>query len=409
MPRLPRVKRRTVTLLGPAFVAAMAYVDPGNVAANLTAGAAHGYLLVWALVLACLMAMLVQYLSAKLGVVTGSTLSELVRDRLATRRGGRWWRGLYAAQAVAVAIATDIAEVVGGALALNLLFGVPLPVGAIIVGLVSVVLLQWMRARGEAFFEALLVGVLGIIALGFLSSLLWLPPDPVEILGGLIPRFDGAASVSLAAAMLGATVMPHAIYLHSALARERHADSGESIARLLRVQRVDVAVALTVAGVVNVAMLLFAAAALRGATVDSIEAGYQQIASLVSPVAATVFAVGLLVSGVGSAIVGTDAGAGMVNDLVSPKLTPTVRRLITLVPAVGVLFLGLPPTEALVESQLVLSFGIVFAVVPLVVLTARRRTMGEHRNPVWLTVVAWAVVGAVLALNVAVVLTALTG
>lgn len=397
--------RRTVALLGPAFVAAMAYVDPGNVAANLTAGATFGYLLVWSLVLACLMAMLVQYLSAKLGVVTGRTLSELVRERLISRRGGRWWRALYAAQALGVAIATDLAEVVGGAIALDLLFGVPLPVGAVIVGLVSVLVLQWLRVRGEVFFEALLTGVLAIIALGFLSSLLWLPPDPAQVVGGLLPRFDGAESVQLAAAMLGATVMPHAVYLHSALAVQRHADSDETRSRLLRVQRVDVAVALTVAGVVNVSMLLFAAAALRGATVDSIDAAHGEIAALVGPVAATVFAIGLLFSGVGSAIVGTDAGAGMVRDLVSPRLTPTARRLITLLPAVGILLIGLPPTEALVQSQLVLSFGIGFAVVPLVVLTASRRTMGDYRNPRWLTATAWVVVAAVLSLNVAVIAT----
>jgi len=397
--------RRTVALLGPAFVAAMAYVDPGNVAANLTAGATFGYLLVWSLVLACFMAMLVQYLSAKLGVVTGRTLSELVRERLIARRGGRWWRALYAAQALGVAIATDLAEVVGGAIALDLLFGVPLPVGAVIVGLVSVLVLQWLRVRGEVFFEALLTGVLAIIALGFLSSLLWLPPDPAQVVGGLLPRFDGAESVQLAAAMLGATVMPHAVYLHSALAVQRHADSDETRSRLLRVQRVDVAVALTVAGVVNVSMLLFAAAALRGATVESIDAAHGEIAALVGPVAATVFAIGLLFSGVGSAIVGTDAGAGMVRDLVSPRLTPTARRLITLLPAVAILLIGLPPTEALVQSQLVLSFGIGFAVVPLVVLTASRRTMGDYRNPQWLTAAAWVVVAAVLSLNVAVIAT----
>ncbi|HSO69966.1 MAG TPA: Nramp family divalent metal transporter [Arachnia sp.] len=391
--------------MGPAFVAAMAYVDPGNVAANLTSGATFGYLLVWALVLACLMAMLVQYLSAKVGVVTGESLSGLVRDSLSRRRHGQLWRVLYAAQALIVAIATDVAEVVGGAIALNLLFGVTLPVGAVIVGVVSILVLHWLRSRGEAFFEALLTGVLAIIAIGFLSSLLWLPPDPIQVVGGLVPRFDGAESLQLTAAMLGATVMPHAVYLHSELARTRHAGSDESVPRLLRVQKLDVAVALTVAAVVNVSMLLFAAAALRGARVDSIEAAHGEIAALVGPVAATVFAIGLLFSGVGSAIVGTDAGAGMVRDLVSPRITPTVRRLITLVPAVAVLLLGLHPTAALVQSQLVLSFGIGFAVIPLVAMTASRRIMGEHRNPSWLTGVAWAVVAAVLALNIAVIAT----
>ncbi|MFT3888962.1 MAG: Nramp family divalent metal transporter [Arachnia sp.] len=391
--------------MGPAFVAAMAYVDPGNVAANLSAGADYGYLLVWALVLACLMAMLVQYLSAKLGVVTGRSLSSLVHDALEARGAGRLWRVLYAAQAVVVAIATDLAEVVGGALALHLLFGLPLWLGAIIVGVAAIVALHYMRLRGEAVFEALIAGVLGAIAVGFLATLWWLPPDPVDVVGGLVPRFDGAHSVQLAAAMLGATVMPHAVYLHSAIAKDRHAASEEGIARLLRVQRVDVAVALSIAAVVNVSMLLFAAAGLRGAHIDSIEAAHAEIWSLVGAVPATVFAVGLLVSGIGSAIVGTDAGAGMIRDLVSPRITPTVRRLVTLAPAVVILAAGLPATEALVQSQLVLSFGIAFAVVPLVVLTSRSKTMGAHRNPGWLTALAWVVVAAVVALNVAVLAT----
>lgn len=400
------MRRRTVTLLGPAFVAALAYVDPGNVAANLAAGASYGYLLVWALVLACLMAMLVQYLSAKLGVVTGQSLSGLIHDDLGRRRRSRLWRFLYAAQAMAVAVATDLAEVVGGAIALNLLFGLPLWVGALVVGLVAILALHWMRSRGEAVFEAIIAGVLGVIAVGFLLSLVWLPPDPAGIVGGLVPRFDGPESIQLAAAMLGATVMPHAVYLHSALAQQRHSGSEEKTSRLLHAQRVDVALALSIAGVVNVSMLLFAAAGLRGSGVDSIEAGHAEIDALVGPVPAMVFAIGLLVSGIGSAIVGTDAGAGMIHDLVSPKITPTARRLITLVPAVAILVAGLPPTQALVDSQLVLSFGIAFAIVPLVLLTSNRRLMGEHRNPRWLTALAWLVVGAVVALNVAVLATA---
>lgn len=395
--------RRTVTLLGPAFVAAMAYVDPGNVAANLSAGAGYGYLLVWALALACLMAMLIQYLSAKLGVITGRSLSELVRDDLHGRRGGRWLRLVYAGQALTVAIATDLAEVVGGAIALHLLFGLPLWLGAVVVGVVSLSALHWLRRRGEAVFETLLAGVLGIIALGFLSSLLWMPPDPVGIASGLVPRFAGDESVQLAAAMLGATVMPHAVYLHAALAKDRHRGSPLPVSALLRAQRVDVTIALSVAALVNIAMLLFAAAGLRGAEVDSIEAAHAEIGSEVGAIPAVIFAVGLLVSGVGSAIVGTDAGAGMVRDLVSERLTPTLRRLLTLVPAVTILAAGLPPTEALVQSQLVLSFGIAFAVVPLVWLTSRRRIMGKHRNPPWLTSLAWAVVAAILALNVAVI------
>lgn len=399
--------RRTITLLGPAFVAALAYVDPGNVAANLSAGAQYGYLLVWALVLACLMAMLVQYLSAKLGVVSGHSLSELIRHRLDASGHPRTWRILYAAQAIAVAIATDLAEVVGGAIALTLLFGIPLWLGAIIIGLVAIIALHWMRTRGEHFFEILMAAVLGVIAVGFLATLFWMPPEPAAALDGLIPRFADAGSVQLAAAMLGATVMPHAIYLHSSLSKERHAGSELGIRRLLRVQRIDVAVALTIAAAVNVSMLLFAAAGLRGSDIDSIEGAWAKIDQLVGSVPAIVFAVGLLVSGLGSAIVGTDAGAGMVNDLVSPRITPGVRRLITLVPAVAVLVAGMHATQALVQSQLVLSFGIAFALIPLVLFTRSAVVMGEHRNSRFLTAVAWLVVGAVVALNVTVLITAL--
>lgn len=401
------MQRRTVALLGPAFVAALAYVDPGNVAANLSAGAEYGYLLVWALVLACLMAMLVQYLSAKLGVVTGRSLSELIRDRLDARRHARGWRVAFAAQAVAVAVATDLAEVVGGAIALNLLFGLPLWLGAIVIGAAAILALQFMRRRGEHFFEALMAAVLGVIAVGFLATLVWLPPDPAGVLAGMVPRFSDAGSIQLAAAMLGATVMPHAIYLHSSLAKERHAVSTETTNRLLKVQRIDVAVALTIAAAVNVSMLLFAAAGLRGSAIDSIEGAHAEIATLVGALPATVFAVGLLVSGLGSAIVGTDAGAGMVNDLVSSRIRPTTRRLITLAPAVAVLALGLHPTQALVQSQLVLSFGIAFALIPLVRFTSSRRVMGRFASGTLLRASAWVVVVAVLALNVAVVATSL--
>lgn len=400
------MQRRTIALLGPAFVAALAYVDPGNVAANLSAGAEYGYLLVWALVLACLMAMLVQYLSAKLGVVTGSSLSELIRRHLDATGHPRLWRTCYAAQAIAVAVATDLAEVVGGAIALNLLFGMPLWLGAIVIGVVAIVALHSIRIHGEHFFEILMAAVLGVIAVGFLATLFWMPPDPEGTLRGLIPRFADAGSVQLAAAMLGATVMPHAIYLHSSLAKDRHANSPETIRRLLQVQRIDVAVALTIAAAVNVSMLLFAASGLRGSPIDSIEGAHAEIGSLVGALPATVFAVGLLVSGLGSAIVGTDAGAGMVNDFVSPRITPTLRRLITLVPAVVVLVAGMHATQALVHSQLVLSFGIAFALVPLVLLTSSASVMGEHRSPPWLSALSWCVVGAVLALNAAVLITA---
>ena len=205
-------------LLGPAFVAAIAYVDPGNIAANVSAGSQFGFLLVWVIVAANAMAGLVQYLSAKLGLVTGATLPEAVRDRTGTRARIAYW-----VQAELVAIATDVAEVIGGAIALNLLFGLPLVVGGVITGMVSLLLLAVGDRRGQRVFERVITGLLLIIAVGFLANLVVNPPPSADVAGGLVPRFDGAQSVLLATAMLGATVMPHAVYLHSGLARDRHA------------------------------------------------------------------------------------------------------------------------------------------------------------------------------------------
>lgn len=401
--------KRTVALLGPAFVAAMAYVDPGNVAANVAAGASYGYLLVWALVVASLMAMLIQYLSAKLGVVTRSSLSQLVASDLGGRRGAKWLRGGYGVQAMLVAMATDLAEVVGGAIALHLLFGLPLWAGGLITGVVSVVGLHVLRRRGEVIFEVVLIIVLAVIAVGFLSSLFFMPPDAASVARGLVPRFTDAGSVQLAAAILGATVMPHAIYLHSSLAKQRHegADRSEATTKsLLRVQKVDVVFALVVAGSVNLAILLFAAAGLRGAEIDSIEAAYAHIRDMVGALPATIFAIGLLASGIGSSVVGTDAGSGMMSDLVPWQIGDTWRRVITVAPALVVLLLGAEPTMALVYSQLFLSFGIAFALVPLVVYTSRASLMGVHRNSATVRTVAWVVVAAVLALNIAVIVTA---
>lgn len=258
--RSTRPAARGLFLLGPAFVAAIAYVDPGNVAANLTGGARYGYLLVWVLVVANVMAGLVQYQSAKLGLVSGRTLPELLGERLKPTA-----RRLFWVQAELVAAATDLAEVIGGAIALNLLFGLPLFVGGLIVGAVSTGLLALQSRYGQRPFETVIIGLLAIIAIGFLAGLFITPPDGFAVLDGLIPRFDGTGSVLLSASMLGATVMPHAIYVHSALARDRHGHSATPEARrlILRTTRLDVIAALGIAGIVNIGMLLLAAVNLR--------------------------------------------------------------------------------------------------------------------------------------------------
>src|SRR5690606_24441576 len=258
----PRTGRaRLITLLGPAFVAAIAYVDPGNVAANLTAGARFGYLLVWVLVAANAMAVLVQYLSAKLGVVTGRSLPEVLGDRLPRRARLAYW-----AQAEVVAAATDLAEVIGGAIALYLLFGVPLVLGGVLTGVVALLVLAVQQRRGQRAFEGVVTTMLAVLTIGFCAGLFFSPPDPAGMLAGLVPRLAGADSVLLAASMLGATVMPHAIYLHSSLARDHLRAPSTSVARVLRGTRVDVVLALVLAGSVNIAMLLLAAANLPGRT-----------------------------------------------------------------------------------------------------------------------------------------------
>lgn len=394
-------------LLGPAFVAAIAYVDPGNVAANLTAGARYGYLLLWVLILANLIAVIVQYQSAKVGIVTGRSLPELLGERLATTP-----RRLYWGQAELVAAATDIAEVIGGAIALNLLFSVPLLLGGIIVGIASMLLLVVQSRNGQRSFEIVIVALLGVIVVGFVSGLFVSELDAGAMLAGIVPRFEGADSVLLASSMLGATVMPHVIYLHSALARDRHgvtADPGR-IRMLLKATRWDVGAALLVAGAINISMLLLAASSLRGvAGTDSIEGAHAAIVASLGPVIGVVFAIGLLASGLASTSVGTYAGASIMGGLLRVRIPLLVRRVITLVPALVVLGIGFDPTRALVLSQVALSFGIPFALVPLVVFASSKNLMGEFANAAWLRWASWLSTAAIIVINVVLIVLVVAG
>lgn len=404
-PRSPRPSRRVSWLWGPAFVAAIAYVDPGNVAANLTAGSRFGYLLVWVVVLANASAMLVQYLSAKAGLVTGRSLPELLGERL--RRAPRV---AYWVQAELVAMATDLAEVLGGALALWILFGVPLLLGGVIVGAVSMLLLAVQNRRGQKSFEFVVMGLLLVIAIGFTAGLFVSDVSWGQAADGLIPRFDGGDSVLLAAGLLGATVMPHAIYVHSALARDRHHPRPAELPRMLHATRWDVFVSMLIAGTVNVAMLLLAAANFFGVSgTDTIDGAHQLIASTMGPAVAALFAVGLLASGLASTSVGCYAGASIMAGLLKVRVPMLIRRLVTLVPALVILGLGVNPTWALVLSQVLLSFGIPFALIPLVLLTSNPSVMGVMANPIGLRVVSWIVVGLIVALNVALIVLTIVG
>jgi manganese transport protein len=396
--QVTRAPRSGWYLLGPAFVAAIAYVDPGNVAANISAGAQFGFLLVWVIVMANVMAGLVQYLSAKLGLVTGRTLPEAVRDHTRTPSRIGYWL-----QAELVAVATDLAEVVGGAIALRLLFGLPLLLGGVITGVVSLLLLVVQDRRGQRVFERVITGLLLVIAVGFLSSLFVKAPPAADVVAGLVPRFDGPESVLLATAMLGATVMPHVVYLHSGLARDRHGhpEAGAPRARLLRITRWDVGIAMLVAGAVNLSMLLIAATNLQGRSdTDSIEGAHAAVRDTLGPTVALLFAIGLLASGLASTSVGAYAGAMIMQGLLHKTFPLLLRRLVTLIPALAVLAIGIDPSRALVISQVVLSFGIPFALVPLIRLTSNRALMGADTNSRLTTVLGWLVASVITLLNV---------
>ena len=381
-------------LLGPAFVAAVAYVDPGNVATNTTAGADYRYLLLWVLVGATLMAGLIQYLSAKVGWLTGESLPALVGAR--TRRPGRL---AYWVQAELVAVATDIAEIVGGALALQLLFDLPLVAGAVVTAGVSTALL-YVQRYGQPSFEKLITGLLGVVTVGFLAGLFVDPPDVGDAAAGLVPRLAGTDSALLAVGMLGATVMPHAVYLHSALVRDRHGRADAHCARpVLGAIKADVALAMVVAGSVNIGMLLLSGSALFGLQLEGLTEVHAAIGVSLGELVAVLFALALLASGLASTSVGGYAGAVIMEGLLHRRIPLLWRRLVTAIPALVLLGLGADPTRLLILSQVVLSFGIPFALVPLVRLARDPRLMALVPTRRATLAVAWAVVAAIVTLN----------
>lgn len=390
--------RGGLPLLGPAFVTAIAYVDPGNFATNTAGGAAYGYLLLWVVVVANVLAVLVQSLSAKLGLATGRNLAELCRDEYPRLLA----RGLWA-QAELVAMATDLAEVIGGAIALQLLFGLPLLAGGCLTGVVAFGLLS-LQQRGYRRFELVIGGLFAIILLGFLLNILLVHVDAHDAVAGLLPTLQGPDSMLLATGILGATVMPHAIYLHSALTQDRvpAADSKER-RHLLRHQRIDIVVAMGLAGLANIAMLVLAAAlaadhpGLRGT--DDIAGMHATLAAVLGPGASHAFAIALLASGFASAGVGTLSGQVIIQGFLRRSIPIYVRRTVTLIPALAILAVGVDPTRALVLSQVVLSFGLPCALIPLVLLTRRVDLMRELVNRRSTTWAAAAAAGAIIVLN----------
>jgi manganese transport protein len=356
-------------LLGPAFVASVAYVDPGNFATNFTAGAAHGYQLAWVIVMANLMAILVQYLTAKAALATGRSLPELCRERFGRRANAVLWL-----QAEVVAMATDLAEFVGAAVGINLIFGVPLLLAGLITAVVAFVILG-LQQRGYRRFELAVIALLALVGAGFLYLFAVAGGQHYpQLAGGLVPRLGGTGTLSLAVGIIGATVMPHVVYLHSALQKNRVAADGTGERRtLLRFSTWDCVIGLGLAGLVNLAMLCIAA-------VLFFPAGHAQLGSLVGGGAALAFGVALMASGLSSSSVGTYAGQVVMAGFMNWRIPLLLRRALTMAPSLLVLGLAVNTSQALVLSQIVLSFGIPFALVPLLLITRDRATMTEMVN-----------------------------
>ena len=395
------------SILGPAFVAAVAYVDPGNVAANITSGARYGYLLAWVLVLANMMSVLIQYQSAKLGIVTGKSLPQLLGERM-----GDAGRFMFFAQAETIAIATDLAELIGGAIALNLLFGMPLFLGGCVIGAVSTVLLLLEGGRTHRLFERVVIALLLVITFGFIAGLFLDPPNPAEAVTGLIPRFRGTDSVLMATSMLGATVMPHAIYLHSTLVNDHYAggQAKPSTARLLHGSKIDVVWALLLAGTVNLSLLVLAANSLYGMSgTDTIEGAQHAIVRMLGPTIGTIFSIGLLASSLSSTSVGTYAGSEIMRGLLHIDAPMWACRIVTLVPGLAVLWFAPNPTMALVIGQVILSIGIPFAIIPLLRYTHDRALMGRWVDGAFKHALFIAVAVLIILLNVALIVLTLAG
>jgi manganese transport protein len=390
---------RVWPFLGPAFIAAVAYIDPGNFATNIAGGAKFGYLLLWVVLVANLIAMLIQTQSAKLGIATGKNLPELCRENFPRRVSlGLWVQGEV------VAMATDLAEVMGAALGLYLVFGIPLFPSALIAGAGAFGILV-LQQRGFRRLEAVIAGMVGVVVLAFAFEVFYAKASGLQVAHHLVvPGFAGTESILLATGILGATVMPHVVYLHSALTQRRIVGrNDEERRRILRFEKVDVVLAMTLAGLVNISMMVMAAALFHGSglsNVEDIDGAFDGLKTLISHNAAIVFGIGLLASGFASSSVGTMSGQVIMQGFIRRRIPIFLRRAVTLAPALVIVGLGLNPSVALVFSQVVLSFGIPFALVPLVLIARKREVMGTLVNPPWLTAIASLIATVIISLNV---------
>ena len=390
---------RLLPFLGPAFIAAVAYIDPGNFATNIAGGSKYGYTLLWVIVASNLMAMLIQTLSAKLGIATGRNLAEVCRDRFSRKVSLGLW-----VQAEVIAIATDLAEFLGAALGMHLLFGVGLFPAALLTAVAAFAILGLQRF-GFRPLEATIGVIVIAIGLCYVVELFKARPNFAEVgKHAVLPQFQGSGSVLLAVGILGATVMPHVIWLHSALMQDRiRPQNDQQARRLMRLTKVDVVIAMAIAGLINMAMLVMAASTFFESglhNVESLEGAHKTLVPLLGGASSQIFALALLFSGLSSSAIGTLAGQVVMQGFIRRRIPIVVRRLVTMAPAFVVIGLGADPSRTLVISQVLLSFGIPFALIPLVLFTAKRDLMGVLVNAKATNVAAALVAAVIIGLNV---------
>lgn len=390
--------KKLLPFLGPAFIAAIAYIDPGNFATNIAAGSKYGYLLLWVILFSNIMALIIQSLSAKLGIATGKNLPEIAKEEFPKPVSiGLWIQGEI------VIIATDLAEFIGAALGIYLLFGIPLLEASIIAAIGSFAILELQR-RGYRSLEAGITSMLFIVVLSFVVQMFFSKPDISSVFNGLLtPKFEGVDSVVLAAGILGATVMPHAIYLHSALIQNRIVGNTlKEKKQIFRFEFLDILIAMLIAGFINAAMLIVSSALFHknGLFVEDLDVAFHYFGELLNPLSATLFGLGLLIAGLSSSSVGTMSGDVIMQGFINYRIPIYLRRVITMVPPITIIAIGVNPTTALVVSQVVLSFGIGFALVPLILFTSSRRIMGGLVNRLWLTIVSWIIAIVIISLNI---------
>ncbi|MFP3512589.1 Nramp family divalent metal transporter [Peribacillus sp. SIMBA_075] len=389
--------KQLLPYLGPAFIAAVAYIDPGNYATNITAGSKYGYTLLWVIFASNLMAVLIQSLSAKLGIATGKNLPELCREKFSKKTSFLLW-----IQAEAVIMATDLAEFIGAALGIYLLFDLPLITSAIIAAIGSFAILEIQR-RGYRTFEALITVMIFVVVIAFGAQVFYAKPDTSSVVLGLFtPKFEGVDSILLSAGMLGATVMPHAIYLHSSLTQKRIVGKNDfERKRIFRFELIDIIIAMLIAGGINAAMVIVSAALFHknGILVEDLDVAYQQFGAMLGPSVAMLFGIGLLFAGLSSSSVGVLTGDVVMQGFIKRQIPIYLRRAISTVPPLLIILWGVNPSKALVMSQVVLSFGIAFALVPLIMFTSNKKIMGNLVNHKITSGTAWLIAVLIIGLN----------